>query len=216
MWAAPLVCVALSTAPAGIGDKLPSLLLDVTNKAIPGTISAKNTKYRAPATVILEDVELRDKKGAKVAEIRRMKAVVEVTPLLSGNVVVSTLEIDEPRLYLVMDNGRLNIERALVDPAKSQAPPDPNEKKTDIDIRVNGIDVSDAYLEYKDPGNLTVKAYDVSSKGRVEVFVGLGKVFVRGEYWNADAAVEIASGEAVEVTAVDGMRLQVRRARARD
>jgi len=43
-----------------------------------------------------------------------------------------------------------------------------------------------------------------------------GKVFVRGEYWNADAAVEIARGEAVEVTAVDGMRLRVRRARARD
>ena len=43
-----------------------------------------------------------------------------------------------------------------------------------------------------------------------------GKVFVRGEYWNADAEVEIASGEAVEVTAVNGMRLQVRRARARD
>ena len=43
-----------------------------------------------------------------------------------------------------------------------------------------------------------------------------GKVFVRGEYWNADAEVEIASGEAVEVTAVNGMRLQVRSARARD
>ncbi len=39
-----------------------------------------------------------------------------------------------------------------------------------------------------------------------------GKVFVRGEYWSATADQEIASGEPVEVTAVEGMRLRVRRA----
>ena len=39
-----------------------------------------------------------------------------------------------------------------------------------------------------------------------------GKVFVRGEYWSASADEEIASGEAVEVTAVEGLRLRVRRA----
>jgi len=39
-----------------------------------------------------------------------------------------------------------------------------------------------------------------------------GKVFIRGEYWSARADQEIASGEPVEVTAVEGMRLRVRRA----
>jgi membrane-bound serine protease (ClpP class) len=39
-----------------------------------------------------------------------------------------------------------------------------------------------------------------------------GKVFVRGEYWNASADQLIASGDAVEVTAVEGLRLRVRRA----
>jgi len=38
-----------------------------------------------------------------------------------------------------------------------------------------------------------------------------GKVFVRGEYWTAVADEEISIGESVEVTAVDGMRLRVRR-----
>jgi membrane-bound serine protease (ClpP class) len=38
-----------------------------------------------------------------------------------------------------------------------------------------------------------------------------GKVFVRGEYWNASAEESIASGESVEVTAVEGLRLRVRR-----
>jgi len=39
-----------------------------------------------------------------------------------------------------------------------------------------------------------------------------GKVFIRGEYWSARADQEIASGEPVEVTAVEGMSLRVRRA----
>jgi membrane-bound serine protease (ClpP class) len=40
-----------------------------------------------------------------------------------------------------------------------------------------------------------------------------GKVFVRGEYWNASADEAIGNGEAVEVTAVEGLHLRVRRAR---
>jgi membrane-bound serine protease (ClpP class) len=39
-----------------------------------------------------------------------------------------------------------------------------------------------------------------------------GTVFVRGEYWTAAADEEILAGESVEVTAVNGMRLRVRRA----
>jgi membrane-bound serine protease (ClpP class) len=43
-----------------------------------------------------------------------------------------------------------------------------------------------------------------------------GKVFVRGEYWNAEADDEIANGEKVEITAVEGLRLRVRRAAPQD
>jgi membrane-bound serine protease (ClpP class) len=41
-----------------------------------------------------------------------------------------------------------------------------------------------------------------------------GRVFVRGEYWNARSDEVIAAEIAVEVMAVEGMRLRVRRARA--
>jgi membrane-bound serine protease (ClpP class) len=44
-----------------------------------------------------------------------------------------------------------------------------------------------------------------------------GKIFVRGEYWSVNRddleTDPIDPGEAVEVTAVEGMRLRVRRAR---
>jgi membrane-bound serine protease (ClpP class) len=38
-----------------------------------------------------------------------------------------------------------------------------------------------------------------------------GKIFVHGEYWNAEADGEIALGERVEVVGVDGMTLKVKR-----
>ena len=37
------------------------------------------------------------------------------------------------------------------------------------------------------------------------------KVFVHGEYWEADADEPMAVGDAVEVTAVAGLRVRVRR-----
>ncbi len=41
----------------------------------------------------------------------------------------------------------------------------------------------------------------------------VGTVLVHGEYWTAESEDEIDPGERVEVTAVDGLRLRVRRAR---
>jgi membrane-bound serine protease (ClpP class) len=40
-----------------------------------------------------------------------------------------------------------------------------------------------------------------------------GRVFVRGEYWNARSDEEVPAHTRVEVTAVEGLRLRVRRAR---
>ncbi len=39
-----------------------------------------------------------------------------------------------------------------------------------------------------------------------------GKIFIRGEYWNVEADEPVDAGEPVEVVAVDGLRLRVRRA----
>ena len=43
-----------------------------------------------------------------------------------------------------------------------------------------------------------------------------GRVFVRGEYWTARSDEEISEETAVEVTAVEGMRLRVRKAGSTD
>lgn len=54
--------------------------------------------------------------------------------------------------------------------------------------------------------------------GRVEAAIDPtsnrpGKIFVRGEYWNAEAGEAIAAGESASVEAVEGMILRVRRIR---
>ena len=59
----------------------------------------------------------------------------------------------------------------------------------------------------------------IGMQGRVVVPVqpgGEGKVFVHGEYWYAESDEEIGRGETVEVAAVSGMKLKVRKVRGPD
>jgi membrane-bound serine protease (ClpP class) len=75
-------------------------------------------------------------------------------------------------------------------------------------------------------GGLVVFAVSQSSlraqSAGVEELVGLvgkavedlapeGRIFVRGEHWNATADETIESGQPVQITAVEGLRLRVRR-----
>ncbi len=53
----------------------------------------------------------------------------------------------------------------------------------------------------------------IGQVGRTETSLAPdGRIFVRGEYWSARADEPIAAGERVEITAVDGLRVRVRRA----
>lgn len=55
----------------------------------------------------------------------------------------------------------------------------------------------------------------IGMRGRaVEALAPEGRVFVRGEYWSVRSEDPVADGEPVEVLAVEGMRLRVRRAPA--
>ena len=52
--------------------------------------------------------------------------------------------------------------------------------------------------------------------GRVEAPIGpgrgrRGKIFVHGEYWNAEAEEAIAAGESVAIEAVEGLTVRVKR-----
>ena len=52
---------------------------------------------------------------------------------------------------------------------------------------------------------------EIGQVRRVDAGGRRAKVFVHGEYWEADADEAVAVGDAVEVTAVEGLRVRVRR-----
>jgi membrane-bound serine protease (ClpP class) len=53
----------------------------------------------------------------------------------------------------------------------------------------------------------------IGERGRADGAIAPeGRVFVRGEYWDARSNEEIAAGDPVEVVAVEGMQLRVRKA----
>jgi membrane-bound serine protease (ClpP class) len=56
----------------------------------------------------------------------------------------------------------------------------------------------------------------VGARARVvSALLPAGKVFVQGEWWNAVADADVAAGDEVEIIAVEGMTLRVRRAESR-
>ncbi len=70
------------------------------------------------------------------------------------------------------------------------------------------------YLVFKSQKNKPTLGLEglVGEVGEVRVKLNPdGKIFVHGEYWNAEGDGEIAVGEKVEVVGFDGMRLKVRR-----
>jgi membrane-bound serine protease (ClpP class) len=71
-----------------------------------------------------------------------------------------------------------------------------------------------SYLVFRSQKSKPTMGYEglVGEVGEVRAKLSpSGKVFVHGEYWNAQAEDEIAVGEKVEVIGYDGMSLKVRR-----
>ena len=79
---------------------------------------------------------------------------------------------------------------------------------------VGAIMLALSYLVFKSQKLTPTMGMDglIGATGDVRGKLALaGKVFVHGEYWNAEADTEIDVGEKVEVIGYQGMRLKVRR-----
>jgi len=79
---------------------------------------------------------------------------------------------------------------------------------------VGAIMLALSYLVFKSQKLTQTTGMDglIGEIGEVRVKLGpAGKVFVHGEYWNAEADAEIGVGEKIEVIGYQGMRLKVSR-----
>ncbi len=150
---------------ADLSDTIPGKLIGLVNDIIPGTLRPKKVTFEAPSTVVLEDLLLLDPAGDPVARIGRLAADVQVTALLSGNIVLDGLDVDQPQLLLAMKGGKLNLLTALV---KEQAS---SEKPPDLEVRIENIRVTRAQVRFADGKKLSVVADGIEGRGRAEVFV---------------------------------------------
>lgn len=157
----------VGTRVAALKDSLPGLFLGVVNRLIRGRVAPRRIVYRAPATLLLEDTIVTDPDGGPVAHVKRAEIDVAVTPLLLGDIVVTRLHLDEPRLLLERKEGKLNLLEAfgLKDPGQ----PKKDNNGGDLEVRVENIRVSGGGLRFKDGANLTVTADDIDLGARVEV-----------------------------------------------
>jgi len=101
----------------------------------------------------------------------------------------------------------------LFDTATSDLAVDPSIVFTAV-ATLSGLMLVLGYLVFKSQRRKPTLGLEglVGEIGEVRVELNpTGKVFVHGEYWNAEADGEIAVGEKVRVVGYDGMRLKVKR-----
>jgi membrane-bound serine protease (ClpP class) len=75
-----------------------------------------------------------------------------------------------------------------------------------------------SYLVYRSQKSKATLGFDglLGQIGDVRARINpIGKVFVHGEYWNAEADDEVDVGEKVEIVGYEGMNLKVRRLKNR-
>jgi hypothetical protein len=158
------VAIALLFVPAGIGDSVPALFLKLVNDALKGSIEAREIRYVAPSSVVLADAALRDPAGNVVAKVARAEATVSLSSLLAGDIVISRINLEDPRLGLVYADGKLNLLEALT-PKK---PPDKS-KPVNAAFRIDTILAHGGGFTFTDQKNVTVTAETIDGTASLEV-----------------------------------------------
>jgi len=153
---------------AGLSDSLPGTFVGVVNDIIAGELRPRRVEYHAPSTAVLHDVVVFAPGNRAVAKVKRLQADLALRPLLSGDIVIKTLSVDEPKLLLEMRNGKLNLLEAFA-PKKPKASSDDNKPPPDITIRIDRFAFSDGDMRFRDGENVTITATDADGHGRVEI-----------------------------------------------
>lgn len=195
-----------SAAPArfaDIGDTVPGLFLSLVNDALKGKISPRSIRYSPPSSVILEDAVLSDPRGAPVARVSSARATLSLRALLSREIVISRIDLVEPKLLLEMHDGTLNLLEAL----SPKKPPDKS-KPAQAAFRIDAIRASKGGFRFTDNKNVTVTADDIEGTASLEVDLSRDIVIVDVR------DVSVASG-AVKIPELDVPLAGVRAAQVR-
>ncbi len=169
---------------AQLASSAAGIFLRLVNEQLKGRIDPRSVTFVAPAGVLLEDAVLTGPGGKPVARVKRALVQLSVRALFSGDILISRIDIDEPRLLLELEDGRLNLLEALT-PKKA---PDPNAKGAEGSFRIDDIHVTNGGFRFNDGENLTLVFDGIGGHASVDVNLGAKNVVV--EVTN----VSVASG----------------------
>lgn len=149
---------------AGLGESVPALFLQLVNDALKGRIDAGTIRYDAPSSVVLQEARLLDPRGGIVARVKRVRATLSLSELLSGEIVVSHVELEDPSLDLVLHDGKLNLLEALT-PKKQ---PDQS-KPAKATFRIDEIRATRGSFKFRDDNNVTVSAAGIGALASLDI-----------------------------------------------
>jgi len=150
---------------AQLASSAAGLFLRLVNERLKGRIDPRAVSFIAPAGVELEDLVLTGPNGQPVARVKRALVQVSVRALFNGEILISKIDIDEPKLLLQLDDGKLNLLEAL----SPKKPPDPNAKAADATFRIDEINIRGGGFRFTDGDNLTLVFDGIAGRASVDV-----------------------------------------------
>lgn len=159
---------------AQLASSAAGIFLRLVNEQLKGRIDPRSVTFVAPAGVLLEDAVLTGPGGKPVARVKRALVQLSIRALFSGDILISRIDIDEPRLLLELEDGRLNLLEALT-PRKA---PDPNAKDAQGSFRIDDIHVTNGGFRFNDGENITLVFDGIGGHASVDVNLGAKNVVV--------------------------------------
>ena len=120
-----LVALVLIVVPLIVPGIAKSKVIAAVGENLNGAVDLGGLSFMWPASVGVENFDLRDSRGEKVVSIKKLDVDVALFPLLSQS-IDATISVDRPEITLrEMPDGRFSIETlAKTPPASPQSAPD--------------------------------------------------------------------------------------------
>ncbi|NBD12445.1 translocation/assembly module TamB domain-containing protein [Corallococcus silvisoli] len=152
---------------AGGSARIARLGVDQVNKQLAGRLELGGFDLDLDGAV-LTGVKLYTPEGELVAEVARVEARLNLSPLLSQRVDLTKVRIETPRLYLVQDERGLNLMRAL-EPREPKPEEPPTQSQSALRILLKDFELSHGFVDFRqelpDGGERQVRLEELGAKG---------------------------------------------------
>jgi translocation and assembly module TamB len=155
-----------ATSPGG-SARIARFGTELANKQLAGRLELGGFDLDLDGAV-LTGVKIYTPEGELAAEVARVEARLNLTPLLGQRVDLTKVRIETPRLYLVQDERGLNLMRAL-EPREPKPEEPPTESQSALRIDLKDLELTHGYVDFHqelpEGGERQVRLEEFGAKG---------------------------------------------------